>query len=338
MYEPPFTITPAILSLVEQIGECIGLLKADNDVVTVPELRRGNRLKTIQASLAIEGNTLDLEQVTALISGKRILGQPREIQEVKNAFAAYEELPNYSLYSIDDMLSAHKLLMTTLVDEAGKFRSGSVEIQRGKEMVHVAPPANRIPALMNDLFKWLRATDAHPLIASSIFHYEFEFIHPFQDGNGRVGRLWQTLILSKWKPLFALLPVESVVRDRQQEYYAALSSSDKSANGTLFTEFMLKAILQALQELELTTEQVSEQVTEQVARLLKSMDNQAYSGRELMETLALNHRPTFLYSYLQPALKAGLIEMTVPDKPRAKNQKYRITTKGKQYQEVQNAE
>ena len=328
-YQPPFTITSTILSLVEQIGEYIGLLRAGGDVVTMPELRRGNRIKTIQASLAIEGNTLDLEQVTAVISGKRILGQPREIQEVKNAFAAYEELPNYSPYSIDDMLSAHKLLMTALVDESGKFRSGSVGIQRGDQMVHVAPPANRIPELIKDLFKWLQDTDTHPLVASSIFHYEFEFIHPFQDGNGRIGRLWQTLILSKWNPLFALLPVESVVRDRQQEYYAALSSSDKSADGTLFTEFMLNAILQALQELELPTEQVDKQVTEQVARLLVAMGNKAYSGRELMEKLSLNHRPTFLYSYLQPALKSGFIEMTVPEKPRAKNQKYRLTSKGK---------
>lgn len=326
-YSPPYTITSKILSLVEEIGECIGLIKASANSSAMPELRRGNRIKTIQASLAIEGNTLDLEQVTAVISGKRVLGLPREIQEVKNAFSAYDELPNLSPYSIDDMLSAHGLLMKALVDEVGKFRSGGVGIQRGKQMVHVAPPASRIPELMNKLFAWLKKTDLHPLIASCVFHYEFEFIHPFQDGNGRIGRLWQTLILSTWKPLFALLPVESVVRDRQQEYYAALSLSDKSADATAFTEFMLHAILQALRELD--TEQQTEQQTEQVMRLLAVIDNTLYSTKELMEKLNLSHRPTFLYSYLRPALDAGLIGMTYPDSPRARNQKYRLTAKGR---------
>lgn len=328
-YKPPFTITAKMLTLVEQIGECLGELKASNAAAIVPELRRGNRIKTIQASLAIEGNTLSLDQVTAVLSGKRVLGLPREIQEVKNAFEAYEEIMKYSPHSVKDMLAAHKLLMSTLIDEAGAFRSGGVGITRGEQVVHVAPPAARVPSLIKELLSWLRKTDTHPLVASCIFHYEFEFIHPFSDGNGRMGRLWQTVILSNWHPVFALLPVESVVRDRQQEYYAALGSSDKSADGTLFTEFMLAAILQAIRELEANTDQVNDQVTDQVRHLLQVMEQQAYAAKELMDKLQLSHRPTFRKNYLHPALEQGLIEMTVPDKPNSRIQKYRLTAKGR---------
>lgn len=334
VYCPPYKITATILNLVAQISEAIGSIKAGSNIAAVPNLRRGNQIKTIQASLAIEGNTLSLEQVTAVISGKRVLGLPREIQEVRNAFAAYEKLSGWSPYSIDDLLSAHALLMTGLVDEAGNFRSGGVGIRRGTEMVHVAPPASRVSGLIYDLLNWLKHTDAHQLIASCVFHYEFEFIHPFQDGNGRLGRLWQTLILSRWQPIMALLPVESVVRDRQQNYYAALNLADKTADATGFVEFMLAAIFQAIQEIQLTTEQATEQVTEQVKRLLTVMDDQAYSARELMKKLMLAHRPTFLYSYLRPALEAGLIAMTSPDSPRAGNQKYRLTSKGRQAKET----
>ena len=323
-YEPPYKITQSILNLVSQISERLGRIKVNSDITAVPNLRRGNRIKTIQASLAIEGNTLNLEQVTAVISGKRVLGQPREIQEVRNAFMAYEELPNWSPYSRKDILSAHALLMAGLVNEAGHFRSGSVGIQRGKEMVHVAPPADRVPGLVADLLKWLKNTKEHPLVASCVFHYEFEFIHPFQDGNGRIGRLWQTLILSRWRPLFALLPVESVVCDRQRDYYKALSQSDECANASVFVEFMLNAILDAMKEMELPAEQVTEQVTEQVKRLLKVMNKGTYSARELMAKLNLSHRPTFLYSYLRPALDAGLIVMTHSDTPCARNQKYKL--------------
>ena len=230
-----------------------------------------------------------------------------------------DKLLSWSPYSCKDILAAHSVLMAGLVDKAGCFRSGGVGIKKGKELVHIAPPANRVLPLMTDLLKWLKQTQEHPLVSSCVFHYEFEFIHPFQDGNGRLGRLWQTLILSNWRPVFALLPVETVVRDRQREYYAALAKADKSADATAFIEFMLNAILEALKE----TEQVGEQATEQVKRLLAIMDDNAHSAKELMTKLKLSHRPTFLYSYLRPALDAGLIEMTNPSKPRAGNQKYK---------------
>lgn len=328
-YLPPYRITPSILRLIEQVGEAIGQIQAQDGIKTVPLLRRNNRVKTIQASLEIEGNTLDLDQVTALLAGKRVLGPPREIQEVQNAFKAYDGLPGWSSSSCDDLLEAHAFLMDGLVSESGRFRSGGVGIQRGNEMVHVAPPADRVPGLIADLLHWLKTTEIHPLVASCVFHYEFEFIHPFQDGNGRLGRLWQTLVLSEWKVLFSMLPVESVVRDRQQEYYAALGASDQTADSTAFTEFMLLAVLDALQELATATDQVGDQVGDQVKRLLGEFDGAPLSALDLMNRLGLSHRPTFRKNYLHPALSAGLIEMTHPDSPRAKNQKYRITQRGK---------
>ena len=226
-----------------------------SDSAVVPVLRRGNRIKTVQASLAIEGNSLSVEQVTAVLSGKRVLAQPREIQEVRNAFAAYEKLPDWTAHSRTDLLAAHGLMMAGLADEAGRFRSAGVGIQRGGEVIHIAPPPERVPALMDDLLAWLEKTDEHPLVASCVFHYEFEFIHPFQDGNGRMGRLWQTLILSHWRPIFALLPVESIIRDRQQDYYAALGRADHAADATAFIEFMLAAILRAIEESALAGDQ-----------------------------------------------------------------------------------
>ena len=329
-YTPIYYISPGILHSIEQIGEALGKLRAGSDSAIVPLLRRGNRIKTVQASLAIEGNTLSLEQVTAILDGKRVLGLPREIQEVRNAFAAYEKLPGWTVHSHADLLAAHGLLMAGLVDETGRFRSGGVGIHRGREVVHVAPPADRVPALIDDLLAWLKNTAEHPLVASCVFHYEFEFIHPFEDGNGRLGRLWQTLILSGWRPIFALLPVESIIHDRQQDYYAALSRADHAADGTAFIEFMLNAILQAIEESALGSDQVSDHQSDQVIRLLRVLRKSQRSASDIMTELGLSHRPTFRKNYLHPALAAGLIEMIHPDNPRARNQKYRLTARGVQ--------
>ncbi len=329
-YVPPYRITPDILRCVERIGEALCNLRAHSDSAIVPGLRRGNRIKTIQASLAIEGNTLSLEQVTEVIAGKRVLAPQREIQEVRNAFAAYEELPKWCDYSRADLLAAHGLMMAGLVDEIGCFRSGKIGIQRGRKMIHLAPPAKRVPALIDDLLSWLKKTDEHPLVASCVFHYEFEFIHPFQDGNGRMGRLWQTLILCKWRPVFALLPVETIICDRQQDYYAALGQADQAADATAFIEFMLRAILQAIEEAISASDQESDYQSDQVMRLLCALRKSQRSTSDLMIELGLVHRPTFRKNYLHPALDAGLIEMTQPDTPRARNQKYRLTVRGRQ--------
>ncbi len=212
-YQPPLTLTPRMLALTAEIGERVGYLSALHEGALTPQLRRGNRIRTIQASLAIENNTLSVEQVTAVLDGKLVLGLPREIQEVRNAFSAYEAMPEWQPSLRDDLLAAHALLMHGLIDDAGSYRRGGVGIYRGERLLHMAPPANRVPQLMDDLLGWLSRCELHPLIASCVFHYEFEFIHPFADGNGRMGRLWQTLILSQWRAVLAYLPVESVIRE-----------------------------------------------------------------------------------------------------------------------------
>jgi Fic family protein len=326
-YVPPFTITSETVRLISEISETLGSLSASTQFEFAPMLRRGNRLRSIQASLAIENNTLSLEQVTAIINGKRVLGHPREIQEVKNAFAAYEMLENMDPLSSKDLLKVHAVLMSALVDEAGHYRSGGVGIMKGKQVVHVAPPAARVQSLMLDLFTWLKDTDVHPLIASSVFHYEFEFIHPFADGNGRMGRLWQTLILSRWRPVLAYLPVETVIRNRQGEYYKVLATSDQQADSTAFVGFMLAAIKEALHE-AIVTDQVGDQVTDQVKKMLRILSEGSLSALNLMKTLDLSHRPTFRDNYLHAAIDKGLIEMTIPDKPNSRLQKYRITPRG----------
>jgi len=247
-YQPPFQLSHAMLSNVAEIAELLGRWKQASREELVPQLRRGNRIRTIQASLAIEQNTLSVEQVTAVLEGKPVLGLPREIQEVRNAFAAYESLPNWNPMVLDDLLAAHGLLLYGLADDAGALRQGGVGIYQGQQLVHMAPPPSQLARLMNELLGWLASTDAHPLIASSALHYELEFIHPFSDGNGRIGRLWQTLILSRWQPMLAYLPVETVIKSRQETYYRVLGEADNAADCSGFILFMLDAIAAALQQ------------------------------------------------------------------------------------------
>ncbi len=247
-YQPPFQLRHRITALVAGIAEQLGAWNAAHRGALAPELRRGNRIRTLQASLAIEQNTLSLEQVTAVLEGKAVLGTLREIQEVRNAFAAYEAMECWQPHRPEDLLEAHALLMRGLVDSPGQLRAGDVGIFRGGRLLHMAPPASRVPSLIRQLLGWLRRSGAHPLVAATAFHYEFEFIHPFPDGNGRMGRLWQTLILSRWQPMLAWLPVESVVRQRQQDYYAALAEADARSDCSGFIEFMLQAIADSLRE------------------------------------------------------------------------------------------
>lgn len=247
-YQPPFTITNSALKSVVEISEMLGRWSVKTGGSLNPQLRRNNRIRTIHASLAIENNSLSKQQVSAMIEGKKVLGNVREIKEVQNAISAYEKMQNWQPTSLEDLLKAHEILMLSLTDEAGKFRSDLVGIYNDKTLMHLAPLANRVPYLMQDLLNWLSKTDAHPLITSCVFHYEFEFIHPFSDGNGRMGRLWQSLILSKWQPLLAHLPVETVIHARQEKYYQVLGACDKSGDSTLFIEFMLDAIKVAMEE------------------------------------------------------------------------------------------
>lgn len=247
-YQPPFSLNHAMLSKVADIAELLGQWKQASREGLIPQLRRGNRIRTIQASLAIEQNTLSIEQVTAVLDGKPVLGLPREIQEVRNAFNAYEALPQWNPVVLDDLLAAHGLLLYGLTDDAGQLRHSGVGIYQNQQIVHMAPPPHQLPRLMDNLLGWLANTDAHPLIASSAFHYELEFIHPFSDGNGRIGRLWQTLILSRWQPILAYLPVETVIKSRQEIYYRVLGEADATADCSGFILFMLDALAEALNQ------------------------------------------------------------------------------------------
>ncbi len=325
---PPCTITSAIVSLVAAISEELGRHSAIGDGARELRLRRENRIRTIHASLAIENNTLTLEQVTAVINGKRVLGLPREIQEVRNALAAYDAMSAWNPASRDDLLTAHGLLMAGLVDESGRFRTGGVGVFQGDDLIHMAPPAERVPELIQELLDWLARTDIHPLIAGCIFHYELEFIHPFTDGNGRMGRLWQTLILGRWKPVLEFLPVETVIRERQTEYYRVLGDAGQTGDSAVFVEFILTAMLEALMDLR-STGQVTAQVTVQVKRLLKALSNDERGAAELMAVLGLSHRQSFRANYLTPAILEGLVELTQPDSPRSPTQKYRLTDSGR---------
>ena len=251
-YQPPFTITSGIIDLISAVSEQVGFVQRDF-LDASPQLRKANRIKTITGTLQIEGSTLSEDQVSAILEGKPVLASARELAEVKGAIAAYDKLPLLNPYSVNDLLEAHRLMMGEVLAHAGHFRDKAVGVYKGKDVVHVAPPAQRVPALMDDLIAWAKRSDAHPLIVSSVFHYEFEFIHPFMDGNGRMGRLWQTLMLSRWKPLFADIPLESVIKQHQHDYYQALSRADSDADSTIFIQFMLEAILQTLKNAPVNT-------------------------------------------------------------------------------------
>ena len=224
---PPFTITNEILALIYEIGELIGKISTEKALEKNLILRKENRIKTIYSSLAIEQNTLTLEQVTDVINGKRILAPPKDIKEVQNAYEIYERLHELDENSVEDLLLAHKIMTNELIKESGRFRSKNAGVYQGDTLIHMGTLPKYIPELIRNLFLWLKNSKEHPLIKAAVFHYEFEFIHPFQDGNGRVGRLWHSLILSKWKYFFAWLPIESLVRKYQKEYYIAINNSNK---------------------------------------------------------------------------------------------------------------
>jgi Fic family protein len=265
-YSPPLTLNPALLNRVAAIAEALGRWSARQDSQPSPRLRRENRIQTIQASLAIEQNSLSLEQVSALFDGQRVIGPARDIQEVRNAIAAYDALPRWDLSNPQHLLEAHGLLMAGLIDAPGRFRSGGVGIYRGDQLVHMAPPAARVPGLVDDLLAWLDASTWHPLLVSCVAHYELEFIHPFADGNGRLGRLWQTLILSRWNPLLAWLPIEEVIRSRQKGYYESLGQADQQGDLEPFVTYQLEAIHDALRS-EIGSEMSSEKSSEMAAKL-----------------------------------------------------------------------
>lgn len=288
---PPFTITDEILRLVSEISERVGELNVMlGERMPSPMLRKENQIKTIHSSLAIEHNSLSLQQVTDVINGKHVLGAPNEIQEVKNALQAYQLMQDLDAFQEKDLLRAHGLMMADLVDNAGQYRKGGVGVFAGEQCIHMAPPTDRVPFLMADLFEWISTTDTHPLVSSCVFHYEFEFIHPFMDGNGRMGRYWQTMLLSRWKGIFAWLPVETIVKQHQQDYYDAIAQSDSQGNSTIFITFMLRCILQTIKEQQKVTDKVAYKVTDKSEDKLLNIirATPAITIPQLMQMLSLS--------------------------------------------------
>lgn len=248
MYTPPFTISSHAIHLIANISAQVERYAIHMEQEDSLLLQKINRIKTIQGSLAIEGNTLSESQITDIIEGRHIVAPIREIQEVRNAIKTYNLYHTFNPYSVDDLLKAHQVMMEALVDNAGRFRQGGVGVFAGKQLIHMAPPADRVPYLINDLFEWLQQSDDHLLIKSCVFHYEFEFIHPFSDGNGRIGRLWQSLILGKLHPIFEHLPVENMVFTNQQAYYNAINKSTEAVDSGIFIDFMLQEIYETLKK------------------------------------------------------------------------------------------
>lgn len=288
-YEPPFTMTDEITNLVIEIAELTGRISLSDGLSKNLTLRRENRIRSIHSSLAIEQNSLTVEQVSDIIEGKRVLGPPQDIREVKNAYEAYELLTGLNPYSIKDLLKAHKVMMADLVRGSGIFRDKGVGVYAGTELIHAGTPPQYVPDLMQELFEWLKESKLHPLIKSCIFHYEFEFIHPFADGNGRMGRLWHTLILAKWKEFFLWIPIETLIHERQEEYYLILNAANTAGESTVFVKFMLKIVRDLLLELaEHQGEQKNIGVEDKLLILLRQ--NERHSAKSLSQELGISER------------------------------------------------
>ena len=324
-YEPPFTITNSILAHVASISEKLGRITLLSDMETKPHLRKNNRIKSIHSSLKIEANSLSLNQVRDVINGKLVVGEQKEIQEVKNAYSAYEKISEINPYSINDLKCFHGIMTKYLVEESGDFRVGQEGVFNGEQCIFMAPPAQFVPQLMEELFNWMKRSqrEVHPLILSSVFHYEFVFIHPFADGNGRMARLWHTAILSKWKPIFEYIPLESQIEKFQEDYYDAIAKCHMAGESTLFIEFMLEQIDKILDEFSIQFSRNNEQLSEYVKKLLEIMEYDVpYTSNLLMEKLNLKSKEGFRRNYLHPAMEMNLIRMTIPDKPNSRNQRY----------------
>ena len=324
-YQPPFQITNAVLTYVASISEKIGKITATSNLSSKPHLKKNNQIKSIHSSLKIEANSLSLGQVRDIIDGKTVLGEPKEIQEVKNAFVAYERFSEIEPCSIENLKRFHGFMTQYLVQDSGEFRHGEEGVFSGEKCIFMAPPAKLVPQLMDELFMWMKEAEknVHPLILSSVFHYEFVFIHPFSDGNGRMARLWHTAMLSRWKSIFRYIPIESRIEEFQEEYYEAISRCHAEGESTIFIEFMLSQIDKILDEVSAQIHEDDERHTEYIKKLLAVMEyDTPYTSKALMQKLGLKSKETFRRNYLHPAEELDLIQMTIPDKPSSRNQRY----------------
>lgn len=324
-YVPPYTISNKMLELVSEISEKVGRITSHKELESKPHLRRNNRIRSIHSSLKIEANSLSLSDVRDVINGHLVLGDQTEIQEVKNAYAAYEKISEIDPTSISDLKRIHGILTYRTARESGVFRKGDEGVLSGSECIFVAPPPHMINELMRDLMQWVKENEGviHPLILSAIFHYEFVFIHPFADGNGRMARLWHTVILYRWRNVFEYIPLESQIERFQNEYYDAIAVCHTKGNSDIFIEFMLDMINQILDEVVLQVNRSNSEVSEYVKRMLAVMEYDVpYTSNSIMEALGLKSKETLRKNYINPAMELGLIKMTLPDKPNSRNQRY----------------
>lgn len=325
-YEPPFVYTNEIMNLVSNIMEKIGEINVFNELDKLPVLRKQNRIRSIHSSCAIEANSLSLDQVSDVINGKDVIGPQKDILEVKNAISAYEEIETVNPYSKKELLRIHGVIGKDVVENPGHFRNGNegVEDENGN-VVFIAPPPEMVDALISNLFSWIKnnVNKINPLILSSIFHYEFVFIHPFRDGNGRTARFWQTAILGKWNKMFYYLPIENHIKDHQEDYYKAISKSHIDGTSNSFVVFMLKMIDSSLEELMMNTSIYSGNSI-YIKKLLSTMPIGVYlTANEIMDLLGLKSKETLRKNYINPVIEQGYVILEYPDKPTSKNQRYK---------------
>jgi len=336
--EPPYNITVTAADYLVKIAETVTRLEYGTGFKRDIKLHRQNRVKSIYSSLAIEGNTLSLNEVTDVIAGRLVAGKQAEIKEVKNAYEAYDQIMTFNPHSVKDFLKAHKLMTDGLLKESGKFRSGDVGVFDGDTVVHVGARPQFVPKLIEELFAWAKGAELHPVLKSAIVHCEIETIHPFADGNGRMGRLWQTLILAKWNEVFAWIPIESLVYEKRQGYYEALQNAQRNNDSGGFIEFILFAMLEAVSEQAKLQEKhkdehidkhIVEQLSDTKISVLKALKPGSLSRRDIFAAIGMKNDFRAFKRNVEPLLEGGLIEMTVPDKPSSKLQKYRLTDKGR---------
>ena len=322
---PPFSLTNNMILLTGQIAEKVGKISSYKTFETKPYLRRNNRIRSIHSSLAIEANSLSMDEVQGVINGNSVMGPEREIQEVKNAYKAYDLLGRFDPYSLKDLQKIHGIMTYLLLNDSGVFRTHNEGVFKGDTCIFMAPPPQFVPQLMQQLFAWMKESrqSIHPLILSSVFHYEFVFIHPFSDGNGRIARLWQTALLSLWNPLFQYIPIESRIQESQDDYYDAIAACHVAGNSNRFIEFMLDMINLSLDRAIEQSTGKNALLTPQVQKLIDAMEyNVPYTIHQLMELLGIASRSSFRKTYLVPALDKKLIFMTMHDRPTSKNQTY----------------
>lgn len=324
-YVPPFTFTSTMVDYISSIMEKVGKLDNYTNFNKKPSLRKNNRIRSIYSSLAIEANSLSLNQIQDVIDGKIVVGPQKEIQEVKNAYNAYEMIKDINPYSIKDLKKIHGVMTYLIVDESGEYRKCNEGVFDGDKCIHICPPPEQVSELMNQLFNWMKKckNELHPLILSAVFHYEFVFIHPFKDGNGRTARLWHNIFLSNWKEMFEYLPIESKLKKYQNGYYKAIADCNLKGDSTTFIEFMLKMIDEVLDEAINTSRIPITENTVNINKLLDVMEyNKPMTADEIMEKLGIKSKETLRSTYLDPAIEEGVVALTIPDKPTSKNQMY----------------